>query len=116
MSESLDGGEVTYRSNRHFDILNEDLVFALKSAGNTSAYRTAFENRRTAYGQGLVLLNTTSHDEQNFADPWQAVIRFGVGGTVDGAPMIFQGQELGLADFYGFDLMEKNLCKYVPHF
>jgi glycosidase len=116
MSESLDGGEVTYRSNRHFDMLNEDLVFALKGAGSTSAYRTAFENRRATYGQGLVLLNTTSHDEQNFSDPWQAVIRFGVASTVDGAPMIFQGQELGLADFFGFDLMEKNLCKYVPHF
>lgn len=116
MSESLDGGPVTYRSNRHFDILNEDLVFALKSATTATAYRSAFDNRRTAYGQGLVLLNTTSHDEQNFADPWQALIRFGVASTVDGAPMIFQGQELGLSDFFGYDLMEKNLCKYVPHF
>jgi glycosidase len=116
MSESLDGGAVTYRSNRHFDVLNEDLVFALKGAGNTSAYRTAFDNRRNWYGQGLMLLNTTSHDEQNFSDPWQALIRFGVASTIDGAPMIFQGQELGLSDFFGFDLMEKNLCKYVPHF
>lgn len=97
-------------------MLNEDLVFALKGAGNTSAYRTAFENRRNWYGQGLMLLNSTSHDEQNFSDPWQALIRFGVASTIDGAPMIFQGQELGLSDFFGFDLMEKNLCKYVPHF
>ena len=116
MAESLDGGEVTYRSNRHFDVLNENLVFALKSATTASAYRNALESRRASYGQGLLLLNNTSHDEQNFADPWQGVIRFGVTGTMDGAPMIFQGQELGLADFHGFDLMEKNLCKYVPHF
>jgi len=34
MTESLDGGAVTYRSNRHFDILNENIVFALKSAAS----------------------------------------------------------------------------------
>ncbi|MEI6537878.1 MAG: hypothetical protein WCN98_21235, partial [Verrucomicrobiaceae bacterium] len=27
MTESLDGGAVTYRSNRHFDLLNENIVF-----------------------------------------------------------------------------------------
>ena len=32
MSESLDGDEVTYRSNRHFDILNENIVFSLRSS------------------------------------------------------------------------------------
>jgi glycosidase len=114
MSESLDGGAVTYRSNRHFDMLNEDLVFALKNAATTTAYRNAFASRRAAYGQGLVLLNTTSHDEQNFTDPWQALIRHGAASTIDGAPMIFQGQELGLSDFFGFDLMEKtcaSMCR-----
>lgn len=116
MSESLDGGEVTYRSNRHFDVLNENVVFSLKSATTTSAYRSAFEDRRSWYGQGLVLLNSSSHDEANYDDPWQALIRYACGSTIDGAPMIFQGQELGLSQFYGFDLMEKNLCKYVPHF
>jgi hypothetical protein len=116
MSESLDGGEVTYRSNRHFDTQNENLVFALQGATTVSAYRSAFESRRTSYGQGQMLLNTTSHDEQNYNDPWQAVIRFASGSTIDGAPMIFYGQELGLGDFYGFDLMEKNVGKYVPHF
>ena len=116
MSESLDGGEVTYRSNRHFDVLNENLVFALKSATTTSNYRTAFENRRTWYGQGLVLLNTTSHDEESYDDPWQAVVRHAVSSTLDGAPMIFYGQELGISRQYGFDLMEKNVGKFVPHF
>jgi len=116
MAESLDGDEVTYRSNRHFDVLNENVVFAMKGATTASNYRTAFDIRRNSYGQGLILLNTGSHDEQNFSDPWEALIRFGAGSAMDGAPMIFQGQELGLADFYGYDLMEKNLGKYVPHF
>lgn len=116
MSESLDGGEVTYRSNRHFDVLNENLIFALQGATTTSSYRGAFEDRRSSYGQGLVLLNTTSHDEQNYSDPWQALIRFATASTIDGAPMIYYGQELGLSTFFGFDLMEKNAGKYVPHF
>ncbi|MFP6892556.1 MAG: hypothetical protein VCA18_02315, partial [Opitutales bacterium] len=32
MSEALDGGAVTYRSSRHFDVLNENIVFALQSS------------------------------------------------------------------------------------
>ena len=95
MSESLDGGAVTYRSNRHFDLLNENLVFALQSAATASDYRNAFEARRTSYGQGLVLLNNTSHDEEGYDDPFQALIRYAVCSTIDGAPMIFYGQELG---------------------
>ncbi|MGD7653838.1 MAG: hypothetical protein ACQCXQ_11520 [Verrucomicrobiales bacterium] len=124
MSESLDGGNVTYRSARHFDILNENIVFPLQSAGDTWAYRSIFEDRRTAYGQGLVLLNNTSHDETNYTDPWLANIRYQVCATVDGLPMIFPGQELGLADSsshptipnFGYDHYEENFGKYIPHF
>jgi hypothetical protein len=116
MSESLDGGNITYRSNRHFDILNEAIVFPSKSASTTTAYRTIFEDRRNAYGQGLVLLNTVSHDEDNYVDPWQAFIRYAVFGTIDGAPMIFPGQELGVSQLYGYDLYEINFGKPVPHF
>ncbi len=116
MSESLDGGNITYRSNRHFDILNENIVFPSKAATTTSAYRTIFEDRRNAYGQGLVLLNTVSHDEDNYVDPWQAFIRYAVFGTIDGAPMIFPGQELGTSQEWGYDLYEINFGKPVPHF
>src|SRR5207253_8832653 len=87
MAESLDGGAVTYRSNRHFDVLNENIVFPLKSASTATDYRNIFEARRIAYGQGLVLLNNTSHDEQNYSDPFQALIRHAVCSTMDGAPM-----------------------------
>lgn len=116
MSESLDGGPVTYRSNRHFDMLNENLVFALKSAVYATDYRNAFEARRTAYGQGLVLLNTTSHDEENYDDPFQALIRYMVCATIDGAPMVFYGQELGISKTFGFDRYELNFGKQIPHF
>jgi len=116
MSESLDGGAVTYRSNRHFDILNENIVFPLKSAGNSPDYRALFESRRSAYGQGLVLLNNTSHDEENYENIWFALMRYNVASTVDGAPMIFMGQELGVTRTSGFSFYETNFGKQVAHF
>jgi hypothetical protein len=116
MSESLDGGAVTYRSSRHFDILNENIVFNLNSAANTSAYRTIFEDRRNDYGQALVLLNNTSHDEAIPSDPWSSIIRSAATGLIDGATMIFPGQELGIAGTYGYDHFETNFGKQIPHF
>lgn len=116
MSESLDGGAVTYRSNRHFDILNENIVFPLKSAGNSADYRSIFDSRRSAYGQGLVLLNNTSHDEENYENIWFALMRYNVSNTIDGAPMIFMGQELGVTRTSGFSFYETNFGKQVAHF
>jgi hypothetical protein len=116
MAESLDGGEVTYRSARHFDVLNENAVFAVKGAANTWDLRNVYEDRRNAYGEALILLNTVSHDEQNYSDPWVALSRYAANSAIGGVPMIFAGQELGISDFFGYDLMEVNFGKYVPHF
>jgi len=116
MTESLDGGAVTYRSNRHFEILNENIVFPWKTAGNTTGHRALFEERRNAYGQGLVLLNNTSHDEAGYDDPWQAFIRYAVGSTLDGAPMIMYGQEIGTSSSLSFSRYELNFGKNIPHF
>jgi hypothetical protein len=116
MTESLDGGAVTYRSNRHFDILNENIVFPWQAANTTTGHREIFESRRTSYGQGLVLLNNTSHDEAGYSDPWQAFIRYAVGSTMDGAPMIMYGQEIGTAASLSFDNYEVNFGKSIPHF
>jgi len=116
MAESLDGGAVTYRSNRHFDILNENIVFPLMSAGNSTDYRAIFEGRRNSYGQGLVLLNNTSHDEENYSNIWHALMRYNVCSSVDGAPMVFMGQELGVSRLSGFSYYETNFGKQVAHF
>lgn len=128
MAESLDGGAVTYRSSRHFDILNENIVFPLHQATSTSAFRTIYEDRRAAYGQAGVLLNTSSHDEDHYNDPWQALIRHAVNSTSDGATLIFPGQELGLSGTivppnhtngtatFGYDRYEINVGKPIPHF
>jgi len=123
MTESLDGSEVTYRSSRHFPVLNENIVFPWSEAATTAQHRSIFEDRRNAYGQSLVLLNNTSHDEKSFADPWEAVVRYAVGSTIDGAPMIMYGQEIGTGQFFqdsspqgSFDFYELNFRKRIPHF
>jgi hypothetical protein len=116
MAESLDGGAVTYRSNRHFDILNENIVFPLKSASSTNDFRGIFDGRRSAYGQGLVLLNNMSHDEEAYVDPWLPVIRYAVCSTIDGVPVIFPGQELGISTTFGYDKYEVNFGKNIADF
>ena len=116
MAESLDGGAVTYRSNRHFDILNENIVFPLKSATTSSAFRAIFESRRSAYGQSLVLLNNMSHDEEAYADPWVALTKYAVCSTVDGVPLVFPGQELGISTTTGYSSYETNFGKNIANF
>ncbi len=116
MTESLDGGNVTYRSARQFDILNENIVFPLKGATNKQSYRDIYEGRRAAYGQALVLANTTSHDEEVMADPWQSMVRYLVCDTLDGVPLVFPGQELGISTTYGYNHYESNFGKQIPHF
>lgn len=123
MSESLDGGEVTYRSSRHFAVLNENIVFPFQAATTTQGYRSIFEDRRSAYGNSLVLLNNLSHDEEPWADPWQALIRYAAASTNDGVPMIMYGQEIGAAQKMqdslpqgSWDYYELNFGKDIPHF
>lgn len=116
MTESLDGGEVTYRSNRHFDILNENIVFPLKSAIMAGNYQNIFDERRAQYSNSIVLTNSTSHDEENYPDPFEALIRYSVTNTVQGAPMIFMGQEQGISRTYGFTFYETNFGKEIGHF
>ncbi len=116
MTESLDGGAVTYRSNRHFDILNENIIFPFQNATTAQNYRDIFDQRRSAYGQALILMNSTSHDEENYADPYQALIRYMVSGTIDGVPMVFYGQENGISTTFGFDHYEENFGKEIPQF
>ncbi|MES2659020.1 MAG: hypothetical protein V4689_10410 [Verrucomicrobiota bacterium] len=129
MAESLDGGAVTYRSGRHFDILNENIVFPLHAAQNTNDYRNIYDARRNAYGQALVLLNSSSHDEDHYQDPFHAVVRYAANSSIDGVPLIFPGQELGLSGAvvppgdtqigitpFGYDRYEVNFGKPIPHF
>lgn len=129
MAESLDGGPVTYRSNRHFDVLNDNLIYALQTVTKPADFYAQFQSRRASYGDSLVLLNTSSQDEDNYKDPYQAALRFAVNNTAYGVPMIFPGQELGLkgtivppsrsptsAQPFGYDRYEVNFKKPIPEF
>ena len=136
MAESLDGGKVSYRSNRHFDILNESFVFAARNAGNPSDLLAVTDDKKAAYNGGAVLLNLTSHDEvMPYPDPWMTASRYAMLATVKGLPMTFYGQEQGIgplewgsdgygegaivqpdAPWTGFTKFELNFGKWVADF
>ena len=97
LCESLDGGNVTYRSGRHFDVLNENVLFDFYAAQSTSDFRNLYDNRRNAYGQAMVLWDTESHDEAGYNNPYQALMRYACSGAIDGMPDIFFGQEIGIS-------------------
>ena len=116
LAETLDDGAVGFRSSRHFDVVIDSIVYAFQTASTTQNYRDIFDARRTTFGQGLVLLDSTSADEQNYADPFQALIRYMVSGTIDGVPLIFYGQENGISTSFGFDHFATYGGKTTPTF
>lgn len=126
MAETLDGGVPGYRSNRHFDILNENMVFQFTQAhvSDPGSLRTQLENRRTSYSGGAILLNLTGHDEiMPWSDPWVTASRYAMVSAVMGVPMVFYGQEHGIGPYAGsagkwtgFTDFELNFGKNIPHF
>ena len=131
---------VGYRSARHFDILNENIVFHWRDThfgypangagtGNatpdksTAATFNAYNNRRQAY-EGVVLLNNlTSHDEVFPSNDAYALIQaYAQLGALDGIPMLMYGQEAGAQnDFatYGFSGItnnNRNWARYESNF
>jgi hypothetical protein len=133
MAESLDGGKVGFRSNRQFDILNENMVFRFTQdhVSDPWQFQNELENRRNAYGNGLILLNETCHDEIiPWGDPQCTASRYAMVSAVDGIPMIFYGQEQAISTFslaeghepdngnkwVGFKKFESNFGKWIPHF
>jgi hypothetical protein len=97
LAESLDGGPVSYRSARHFDVINENLIYDLYRAQSAGDFRKFYDLRHQSYGSTLILLNTSSQDEDNYKNPFEALLRFAANSTIDGVPMVFPGQELGLS-------------------
>jgi len=121
MAESLDGYRevagskrhgVGYRSSRHFDILNENILYLWRD--DFFDYRTypdqtsnnpnrttgliwnAFDARKNAFELSPVLLNLISHDEIfPTDDQWSLVYAYAINAAMDGVPMMFYGQENG---------------------
>ena len=93
----------TYRCGRDFDILCDSVYSGFQSATTATGYQNIFNSERSSYGQCLMLWNAASHDAGfYYSDPYQALVRFMVGGTIDGMPHIFYGQELGTTESFGF--------------
>jgi hypothetical protein len=62
-----------------------------------------------------MLWNATSHDAGfYYTDPYQALIRYMVGGTIFGVPHIFYGQEVGTTAGFGFNLYTASGSEEVP--
>lgn len=120
MAESLDGFRevagsrrhgVGYRSARHFDILNENIVFYWRDnffgypanggaggGGSASTGQTfqAYDVRRQAFDNVTLLNNLVSHDEVfPHNDIMSLAYAYAQTAAMDGIPMIFYGQEAG---------------------
>ena len=156
MAESLDGFRevagsrrhgVGYRSARHFDVLNENIVFywrdnffgypANGGAGTPATPSTggtfnAYDTRRQAFDNIMLLNNLVSHDEVfPHNDVFSLAYAYAQVGSLDGIPMIFYGQEAGAQNSkagYGrarrtsvgsdrnFAKYEVNFGKNIPNF
>ena len=116
MAESLDGGAVSRRAGRHFDIINENWVWAvLGNTENTSGYRGIIDARKQDYGFAGILRGLINHDQNAPGDKWWTMSRYAVGCAIDGAPQMFMGQELGYSDGYGFSTFRFEFDRYVPN-
>ncbi len=150
MAESLDGFRtvgtnshhgVGFRSARHFDILNENMIFYWRdnffsyyttNAGqNATTYPTwqAFDSRRQAFDVSPLLLDLVCHDEIYPHDAqWRVIYAYAICAAMDGVPMVFYGQEAGAqndASYYtgrGINALnnaakyEVNFSKGIPNF
>ena len=142
MAESLDGYRtvggssrhgVGYRSSRHFDILNENMVFYWRDKffdylgynGNNPTPQTyptwkAFDDRRNAFDVSPILLNITSHDEiYPNNSQWRLVYAYAIQSGMDGAHLLLYGQEAGAqndANNYAGTDVKHNFARYETNF
>lgn len=152
MAESLDGYRtvdgstrhgVGYRSARHFDILNENILYmwrdtffnyrtfpdqtTINANRITSVIFNAFDSRKNAFEMSPVLLNLISHDEIfPTDDQWSLAYAYAINAAMDGVPMVFFGQEMGAqndyveyasrSDFPAYHSAENNFARYESNF
>ena len=151
MAESLDGFRevggskrhgVGYRSARHFDILNENIVFYWRDTffgypanGGAGTVKTpdtyltfkAYDDRRVAFDNVTLLNNLVGHDEVfPHNDPYRMAYAYTQIAAIDGAPMLFYGQEAGAQNSkagygaseanFGSISANRNFAKYETNF
>jgi glycosidase/endonuclease/exonuclease/phosphatase family metal-dependent hydrolase len=117
MAESLDGGEVSRRAARQFDIVNDNWVWSTEMEFNPGPWREAIERHKSAYDPGMLILrNVVTHDHHAPEDPWMAAMRTGVHATVDGVPLVYAGMERGLKLNYGYAHFLPQYGRYHMNF
>ena len=115
LAESLSDSEPTYRSGRDFDVVNDSVLYSFRTAVSAADYQNIFNEEQGSYGQCLKLWNTTSHDVGfYYTDPYQALLRYMVGGTIGGVPHMLYGQDSGTTSGFGFSLYITNGMEKVP--
>ncbi|HMP90615.1 MAG TPA: carbohydrate-binding protein [Kiritimatiellia bacterium] len=116
MAESLDGGNVSKRAGRHMDIINQNWVWQVLENGNTTTgMRGIIDGNKTDYGFAGIMRGLINHDQNAPEDVWYSFSRYAVGAVVDGAPQLYQGQELGYRNFYGFSQFRNQFDRWIPH-
>jgi glycosidase len=115
LAESLSDSEPTYRSSRDFDVVNDSVLYNFRTATAATDYENIFNSEQGSYGQCLMLWNATSHDVGFFyTDPYQALLRYMIGGTISGVPHMLYGQDVGTTSGFGFSLYTTNGAEQVP--
>lgn len=115
MAESLDGGPVSQRAGRHMDIINQNWVWqVLGSSGNTMEIRGIIDENKTDYGFAGIMRGLINHDQNAPEDRWWTFSRYAAGAVVDGAPQMYQGQELGYEDNVGFSIFRFQFGRWIP--
>ncbi|HMP73206.1 MAG TPA: carbohydrate-binding protein [Kiritimatiellia bacterium] len=115
MAESLDGGPVSRRAGRHMDIINQNWVWqVLGAGGNTTGLRGIIDANKQDYGFAGIMRGLINHDQNAPADKWYSFSRYAVGAVVDGAPQMYQGQELGYTDNWGFSRFRFQFGRWIP--
>ncbi|HMO50027.1 MAG TPA: carbohydrate-binding protein [Kiritimatiellia bacterium] len=116
MAESLDGGNVSKRAGRHMDIINQNWVWqVLENGGNTTGFRGIIDANKTDYGYAGIMRGLINHDQNAPEDVWYSFSRYAVGAVIDGAPQLYQGQELGYRNNYGFSQFRNQFDRWIPH-
>ena len=115
LAESLSDSEPTYRSSRDFDVVNDSVLYDFRTDMVATDYQNTFNSEQASYGQCLMLWNTTSHDVGfYYTDPYQALLRYMIGGTIYGVPHMLYGQDVGTTSGFGFSLYTTSGTEEVP--
>jgi hypothetical protein len=116
MAESLDGGAVSRRAGRHVDIINQNWVWQiLERGGNTTGLRGVIDEVKSNYGYAGILRGLVNHDQNAPEDYWYTFSRYAAGACIDGSPQMYQGQELGYRNHYGFSKWRFEYDRWIPN-